>query len=81
MSWSVRKLLDFSYCPGINEAYEGDRILEEIAVNDGTLGLDGTFSLDWLDTDGADTNNNDLMTTGGGDVVRPTEVEDEPGSE
>ena len=48
MTWSVRKLLDFSYHPGINEAYEGSWADGDPAPEVGP-GMDGSFGLEWLD--------------------------------
>ena len=54
MSWSVRALLDFSYAPGINEAFEG------IGTDDGLddMGID-TLEMDWRaeDTDDPEATN------------------------
>ena len=67
MSWSVRDLLDFSYCPGINEAYEGDPQWDNSTLADTSLGLG------WLDEGGIDANNNgnitDVHTDGLTDVL------------
>ena len=49
MKWSVRKLLNFSYIPGLNRAFEG--------VGGGTwdeADLETTLDLDWLDSAGGD---------------------------
>ena len=57
MSWSVRVLLDFSYTPAINEAFEGIRTDDE----DDGLEIDG-LELDWQTQSGgidrSDVNNN-----------------------
>ena len=57
MTWSVRDLLDFSYSPGINEAFEGIWDDEELPrayhLHDDSLGLD------WLEDDSGDVNNNE----------------------
>ena len=57
MTWSVRSLLDFSYTPGINDAYEGDwreggEYVGEAGIMDETLGAS------WLEEEGEDENNN-----------------------
>ena len=57
MDWSVRQLLNFSYIPGINEAYEGNW------TGDGREGLgqdvlDVSLGLEWLDDSQNDENNN-----------------------
>ena len=53
VKWSVRDLLDFSYTPGINEAYEGSwdtgdppQVMED--------GLEDSLGLDWLEEPDAD---------------------------
>ena len=53
MKWSVRELLEFSYIPAINEAYEGTW-----NSSDPPSGLDETLGLEWLGLDGNDENNN-----------------------
>ena len=50
MKWSVRELLDFSYVPGINDAYEGTW-----ASGDPPPLMDETLDLDWME---GDVNNN-----------------------
>ena len=45
MTWSVRRLLEFSYCRGVNEAYEGNWTNSDPPVTD----HDMSFGLDWLD--------------------------------
>ena len=54
MKWSVRKLIDFSYHPQINEAYEGTGA---VGMDD----LDESYALGWLDCEENDENNNSNM--------------------
>ena len=56
MTWSVRQLLEFSYVPGINAAYEGSWAGED-QVEEAMLGC--TLDLDWFDDGGTDANNSD----------------------
>ena len=52
MTWSVRGLLDFSYNPGINEAFEGDwKASDDWAV------LEEGMGLGWLEGEGDENNN------------------------
>ena len=51
MSWSVRDLLNFSYVPGINEAYEGRGSDGDGGWGGGEGELDDTLDLHWLDSD------------------------------
>ena len=53
MKWSVRGLLEFSYAPGINEAYEGSWV-----SGDPIPTLNETLDLDLLANDWGDDNNN-----------------------
>ena len=54
MTWSVRELINFSFTPGLNEAYEGSWKSdngEATSVRD----LDITLGMDWLEEEMADT--------------------------
>ena len=53
MKWSVRGLLEFSYAPGINEAYEGSWV-----SGDPISTLNATLDFDMLTNDWGDVNNN-----------------------
>ena len=65
MKWSVRDLLDFSYNPGINEAFEGTWINDDqLPVADSPL--DVSLGLAWLDEEDGDENNNSVTTEGVG---------------
>ena len=44
MTWSVRDLLDFSYTPGLNEAFEGDWTAGDAPPTAGNLS-DASFGL------------------------------------
>ena len=66
MKWSVREILDFSYVPGINEAYEGTWASADPPLED-----DDTLGLDWLESDPGDENNNNSTITNGGRTGRP----------
>ena len=57
MKWSVRDLLDFSYIPGINEAFEGTGEIADCQPEDPNP-MDETLGLGWLEDDVSDTNNN-----------------------
>ena len=57
MRWSVRELLEFSYSPGINEAFEGDGPGEGPDLQLDRL-ADDSLGTDWL----YDTNNNSWTT-------------------
>ena len=46
MKWSVRGLLEFSYIPGINEAYEGRRV--DAPGCEGSQDSEGSMELNWL---------------------------------
>ena len=59
MKWSVRELLEFSYVPGINEAYEGTW-----ASGDPLPALNETLDYDWLEDDIWDNTNNISIDTG-----------------
>ena len=61
MAWSVRDLLNFSYIPGINGAFEGVWNEGERPTG-GTSCLDDTVGIDWLEGDGVDDNNNGTVT-------------------
>ena len=60
MMWSVRELLDFSYIPGINEAYEGTWACSDHWPEVGDE-MDQSLGLGWLGDGEGDENNN---TTG-----------------
>ena len=47
MTWSVRNLLDFSYSPGINEAFEGTWVNGD-PLPEADSSLDISLGLDWL---------------------------------
>ena len=53
MTWSVRKLLDFSYIPGINEAYEGSWTATGPPAGEGGSQLEVSLDLGWLEEDEA----------------------------
>ena len=59
MKWSVRKLLEFSYTPPINEAYEGSWKSSDAHVLDSPLGMS------WLD-DSEDDADNSSVSMGAG---------------
>ena len=63
MKWSVRALLNFSYIPGINDAFEGSKEPGGQPTGPGSVS-DETLGLEWLEEDGADENNNDTDTGG-----------------
>ena len=46
MKWSVRDLINFSYHPGVNEAYEGTWLSGDQEGNGGSQ--NETYGLDWL---------------------------------
>ena len=54
MTWSVRDLLQFSYSPGLNEAYEGCQA-RDISQAESLYGEDGSLELLWLE--GMDSDN------------------------
>ena len=47
MKWSVRELLNFSYQPGINEAFEGTRTEGDLDLNEDNI-LNESYNLHWL---------------------------------
>ena len=57
MRWSVRDLINFSYTPGINEAFEGTWTSGDPHVEPDRLS-DVSFGLEWLDDSLGDENNN-----------------------
>ena len=57
MRWSVRDLLDFSYSPGINEAFEGTWDPDQRCLDDTLMG-DTTLGLDWLEGEATQDGNN-----------------------
>ena len=59
MTWSVRGLLNFSYVPGINDAYEGNWTMGDTQEEE-DMGLDLTLCLDRFEDDPGDVNNNDM---------------------
>ena len=60
MSWSVRALLNFSFHPGINEAYEGGDSMNQ-ALDPGEVSM----CLGWLEDDLDDPNNNSVTPVRG----------------
>ena len=65
MTRSVCDLLDFSYVPGVNEAFEGNWASGDPLPERAWL-LDTFLGLGWLedDPDKEDVNNNDQMSVG-----------------
>ena len=63
MSWSVRTLLDFSFHPEINSAFEGGEQPREEEVTDS-----GPLCLTWLEDDGE--TENDSQRAGEGQTGR-----------
>ena len=62
MKWSVREILNFTYHPGVNEAYEGTWNNSDHRTTWGPCGTDESLSLDWLEDESGDENNNDVNT-------------------
>ena len=65
MKWSVRNLLDFSYGPGVNDAFEGTWTDSDLGRMDESL-ADDVLGLDWLHGLDGDSNNNMTHTDGVG---------------